>query len=580
MLTLDCPFKEPTTRWLLVFDNVVSSKTLSTYLPSSGHGSILITSQDRSLSAQLVRHKIRLEPFSNKDARGCMLSYLAEGDATPGLGGDENGEDNDDDGNMSQLCGKLGCLPLAVAQVAGYMAEYSMCARDVLDDLKSPSSEWEIYCAETDTTYDYPKVLGKAWDMSLEKLSENEFLMLRILSMLSADGVPKHIIARTTRPGSFDETVSRLSRLQLIFQTEILGTRCIAMHRALQRIILQWHRTGPVIRHGRNGLTPLEDTFMLAVQSFDNATAKGDFMPVIDLDVIKSFMRNPTTLSVLSLHEVFIESEEQLLGRLVDGPTTNPSYIDALFYFASHLALTSAYILGSGGDISVAVSICDTAEKICYTFPCQRILIQWVVFSTSTFTRFGQGVDRQYERLFRHQKAMLHIQTLFNRLLLHSIDPARNGSRVALFSETWAQLSWLLADYGFYQEAVGCIDLYFAINMRLNQDCGNAVYWYCNQKSLYLVALGRVKEAKELMLPFQKLIELQPEAIRCGASQAWLVLAMVYLRDGNWPEADNTVERYLQHSLAAGYKNILFSFNLRYLRSVVEERMGDKEKAM
>jgi hypothetical protein len=111
-------------RWLLVLDNAddaaVFAKTdngsalqqpLSRYIPSSRHGSVLVTSRTKRAAVQVVEDSdiIPIEPMHDAAAHALLRKKL--------------GDIAEEDDSITQLATTLDHMPLALVQAAAYIRE-------------------------------------------------------------------------------------------------------------------------------------------------------------------------------------------------------------------------------------------------------------------------------------------------------------------------------------------------------------------------------------------------------------------------------------------------------------------------
>lgn len=163
-----------------------SLESLIACRPRSKHGSVLLTSQNASLGSQTT-YKILLNPFGPLDSRSSLLSYLDD---------DENSQNDSltaDDDDATLLCHELGGLPIAIAHVAGYMAESGVSVTQTLEMLRSRRETADIFGGKPDTTFGYPRTLGLMWDIALRELNEQTLKVLQVLCMLSPDCIPLEV---------------------------------------------------------------------------------------------------------------------------------------------------------------------------------------------------------------------------------------------------------------------------------------------------------------------------------------------------------------------------------------------------
>ena len=131
------PTSEP--RWLLIFDSADDLIVLVDNLPASGNGSIVVTTRISKAVAQSWWHQypaadgIDLGPFSKPDARTIIRTL-------------EGSNRSEADVQLSQeIAEKLGCLPLAMTQVARAITPRNLSLRDSLEFLQCDSDRIDAY---------------------------------------------------------------------------------------------------------------------------------------------------------------------------------------------------------------------------------------------------------------------------------------------------------------------------------------------------------------------------------------------------------------------------------------------------
>ena len=125
-------------RWLLVFDNAESPAGMRPWLPG-GSGHVLITSRARTWSQ--VAAPVGVDVLARPES----VAILQRGVA--GLA----------DADADRLAARLGDLPLAIAQAAGFMAETGMPAAEYLELLGTRAGQ---LLDQADPGSDYPHSLA------------------------------------------------------------------------------------------------------------------------------------------------------------------------------------------------------------------------------------------------------------------------------------------------------------------------------------------------------------------------------------------------------------------------------------
>lgn len=85
----------------------------------------------------------------------------------------------------------LGGLPLALAQIGGFIAQRRMRLKDFLPLYERNRTRID---ARKPVGIDYEHTLSTVWDMSFAKLSDDSMSLLKILALLEPDGVSEDIL--------------------------------------------------------------------------------------------------------------------------------------------------------------------------------------------------------------------------------------------------------------------------------------------------------------------------------------------------------------------------------------------------
>ena len=134
-------------RWLLIFDNAESPEDLAAWLPG-GAGHVLITSRARGWAEVAVPVEV------NVLARSESVAILQDRAGLP-------------DEDADQVAAALGDLPLAIAQVAGYLAETGMAAGECAALVESRAAE----LLGEGRPPSYPRPLAAVTMLALDRLA-------------------------------------------------------------------------------------------------------------------------------------------------------------------------------------------------------------------------------------------------------------------------------------------------------------------------------------------------------------------------------------------------------------------------
>lgn len=119
--------------------------------------------------------------------------------------------------NASNISRSLGGLPLALAQIGGFVTQRKLSLQEVLP-------LYERYAAKIDARKaprsDYEHTLSTVWDVSFQKLSANPTRLLYLLSYFDPDGISEDILIHGSE--GLSESFAFLSdELELVLQLPI-----------------------------------------------------------------------------------------------------------------------------------------------------------------------------------------------------------------------------------------------------------------------------------------------------------------------------------------------------------------------
>ncbi|WRT97986.1 FxSxx-COOH system tetratricopeptide repeat protein [Streptomyces violarus] len=220
----------PYDNWLLVFDNAEDIEAVRGYFPHNGPGKVIVTSRNRGW--ERVATSLPVNVFE-RDESIELLQKRAQ---------DLPREDAD------RLSEALGDLPLAVEQAGAWLGVTGMEVDEYLELLAQRSPE----ILEIEQSPDYPVSVAAAWDISLERIRENNpgaRQLLDICASMAPEPIPRSIL-RSSRgvsitpeidpmlrePIKLNRAIRDLSQFSLIRVDPRAGT--LQMHRLLQTVLL------------------------------------------------------------------------------------------------------------------------------------------------------------------------------------------------------------------------------------------------------------------------------------------------------------------------------------------------------
>ncbi|WP_433332236.1 FxSxx-COOH system tetratricopeptide repeat protein [Spirillospora sp. CA-294931] len=218
---------DPTSRWLLVFDNADNPEELESYLPG-GDGHVVITSRDPAWTQLATPQAV--EVFTEEESIRHLIRRVPE-----------ISEDN------ARKIGKaLGYLPLAIEQAAAWLASTFMPASDYLRALESETAS--TLALSTDA---FPQPVAITWNVTFRQLRDASPAAARLLELLaffSSEPISLDLIYSDETAGilvPYDETlrdklvlgkvVREISRFALAKVD--LGNNSIQVHPLVQAVI-------------------------------------------------------------------------------------------------------------------------------------------------------------------------------------------------------------------------------------------------------------------------------------------------------------------------------------------------------
>ncbi|MFF4058936.1 FxSxx-COOH system tetratricopeptide repeat protein [Streptomyces sp. NPDC001668] len=220
----------PYDNWLLVFDNAEDVEMVRGFFPANGPGKIIVTSRNRAW--ERVATPLPVTVFEREES----IELLQK--RSPDLSAEGAG----------RLAEALGDLPLAVEQAGTWHAVTGMQVDEYLEllDLRSP----EIL--ELDPAPDYPVSVAAAWDISLERLRENNpgaRQLLDICASMAPEPIPRSML-RGSRGVSITPEIDPMLRESIKLNRAIRDlsqfslvkvdprSDTLQMHRLLQTVLL------------------------------------------------------------------------------------------------------------------------------------------------------------------------------------------------------------------------------------------------------------------------------------------------------------------------------------------------------
>ncbi|MFD3497421.1 FxSxx-COOH system tetratricopeptide repeat protein [Streptomyces sp. NPDC058678] len=220
----------PYDNWLLVFDNAEDVEAVRNYFPTNGPGKVIVTSRNRAW--ERVATPLPVNVFEREES----IELLQR--RSPDL----SAEDAD------RLAEALGDLPLAVEQAGAWRAVTGMLVDEYLDLLAQRSPE----ILELDPAPDYPVSVAAAWDISLERIQQNNpgaRQLLDICASMAPEPIPRSML-RGSRGVSITPEIDPLLRESIRLNRAVRDlsqfslikvdprSDTLQMHRLLQTVLL------------------------------------------------------------------------------------------------------------------------------------------------------------------------------------------------------------------------------------------------------------------------------------------------------------------------------------------------------
>ena len=151
----------PYANWLLIFDNAEDIPAVRELFPTGGTGKILVTS--RNAEWNRVARTLSVDVFRREESKELLCRR------TPELS----------DLEADRLADVLGDLPLAIEQAASWRAASGMAVAEYLSLIEQK----RIELLDVTPSPDYPVSVAAAWNVSLDRLAEQNTVALQLLQV-------------------------------------------------------------------------------------------------------------------------------------------------------------------------------------------------------------------------------------------------------------------------------------------------------------------------------------------------------------------------------------------------------------
>ena len=165
-------------KWLLVFDNVDDPDILEDAWPRSDNGSVLITSRDSAIVGPEIQ-SMQIQPFTKEVGAAVLLRLLKRQAAS-----------SDESREVEEIIQVLGGLPLALNQMAGFMSQQRLSAKDFIPLYQRNSAKIDARKVKGSNEH----TLSTLWEVSLTQLTGSSSTLLKLLAYLDPDQVHESVL--------------------------------------------------------------------------------------------------------------------------------------------------------------------------------------------------------------------------------------------------------------------------------------------------------------------------------------------------------------------------------------------------
>ena len=213
-------------RWLLVFDNAEHPAAITSWLPG-GAGHVLITSRQRTWAE--IAEPVEVDVLARAESVALLQRRV------PGISAADAG----------RLADRLGDLPLAVAQAAGFIAETGTSAAEYLELLATQAGQ---LLDQVPSGSPYPRSLAAATRLAAARLDDEDPAAVQlagVCAFLAPEPIPEDLFtanpgelpgelaARAGDPLAWRQTLAQLTRQSLAR----IDQRGLVLHRLTQAIL-------------------------------------------------------------------------------------------------------------------------------------------------------------------------------------------------------------------------------------------------------------------------------------------------------------------------------------------------------
>lgn len=168
--------RQPYRKWLLVFDNAENVQEVRRFFPTGGTGKILVTSRNSEWAR--AAGTLEVEVFTREESKKFLKMRAPKVS----------------DSEADRLADTLGDLPLAIEQAAAWRVETGMS----VDEYLRLFEDKRIELLDDRPSPDYAVNVGAAWNVSLDKLAEENLAALQLLQLcafLAPEPISRELLA-------------------------------------------------------------------------------------------------------------------------------------------------------------------------------------------------------------------------------------------------------------------------------------------------------------------------------------------------------------------------------------------------
>lgn len=200
-------------------------------------GTVLITCQKPEIPAWIDNTRIvSISPLDPDTAAMCIFKYL----------GREPFDENERE-LACRLADHVGCLPLAMATIGGYVKQSTMSLEEFFENIKHKATLWDK-ASKVQETQVYQRSLDSVFDKAFEDLPPAARELLNVLAFLDPDSIPEDVLENAIERRRFEHVKDKddlkdcyfeLRGRQLIRRDSTNQDSYIAIHRVVQWNVLR-----------------------------------------------------------------------------------------------------------------------------------------------------------------------------------------------------------------------------------------------------------------------------------------------------------------------------------------------------